>query len=77
MVARLKKIGVAPMRAEGQEFDPNLHEALLRQPTADHPEGTVIDQLVRGYMMGDRVLRHAQVRVAAAPEDDESSDSEG
>jgi molecular chaperone GrpE len=77
MVARLKKIGVAPMRAEGQEFDPNLHEALLRQPTADHPEGIVIDQLVRGYMMGDRVLRHAQVRVAAAPEDDEETATEG
>jgi len=77
MVARLKKIGVAPMRAEGKEFDPNLHEALLRQPTADHPEGTVIDELVRGYMMGDRVLRHAQVRVASAPEEEESSGLDG
>jgi molecular chaperone GrpE len=77
LVTRLKKIGVSPMNAKDKEFDPNLHEALLRQPTTDHPEGTVMDELVRGYMIGDRVLRHAQVRVAAAPEEDEASASEG
>ena len=76
MVARLKKIGVAPMRAEGKEFDPNLHEAVMREPTADHPEGTVIEELVRGYTMGDRVLRHAMVKVAAAPEEDANSGSD-
>jgi molecular chaperone GrpE len=69
MVAQLKKIGVAPMRAEGKEFDPNLHEALMSEPTADHPEGTVMQELIRGYMMGDRVIRHARVKVAAAPEE--------
>jgi molecular chaperone GrpE len=69
MVAQLKKIGVAPMRAEGKEFDPNLHEALMSEPTADYPEGTVMQELIRGYMMGDRVIRHARVKVAAAPED--------
>jgi molecular chaperone GrpE len=69
MVAQLKKIGVSPMRAEGKEFDPNLHEALMSEPTADHPEGTVMQELIRGYMMGDRVIRHARVKVAAAPEE--------
>lgn len=69
MVAQLKKIGVSPMRSEGKMFDPNLHEALMSEPTADYPEGTVMQELIRGYMMGDRVIRHARVKVAAAPEE--------
>ncbi|UBF25297.1 nucleotide exchange factor GrpE [Kovacikia minuta CCNUW1] len=68
LVECLKRIGVAPMRSEGKEFDPNLHEAVMRQPTDEYSEGTVIEELQRGYMLGDRVLRHALVKVAAAPE---------
>ncbi|MDB9525705.1 nucleotide exchange factor GrpE [Oscillatoria sp. CS-180] len=68
LVDCLKRLGVSAMRAEGQEFDPNLHEAVMREPTSDHPEGTVMEELVRGYMIGDRVLRHAMVKVAAPPE---------
>ncbi len=68
LVDCLKRVGVAPMRSDGKAFDPNLHEAVMRQPTSEHPEGTVIEELVRGYMMGDRVLRHAMVKVAAPPE---------
>jgi len=68
LVDCLKRLGVAPMRAEGKDFDPNLHEAVLQAPSADHAEGTVIEELVRGYLLGDRVLRHAMVKVAAAPE---------
>ena len=56
------------MRSEGKEFDPNLHEAVMREATDEHPEGTVIEELVRGYMLGERVLRHAMVKVAAAPD---------
>jgi molecular chaperone GrpE len=68
LVECLKRVGVAPMRSEGKEFDPNLHEAVMREATDEHPEGSVIEELVRGYMLGDRVLRHAMVKVAAAPE---------
>ncbi len=68
LVECLKRVGVSPMRAEGQEFDPNLHEAVMREPTDQYPEGTVTEQLRRGYMLNDRVLRHAMVKVAAAPE---------
>ncbi|ESA36132.1 molecular chaperone [Leptolyngbya sp. Heron Island J] len=64
LVEALKRIGVAPMRAEGKEFDPNLHEAVMREPTDEHPEDTVIEELVRGYVLGERVLRHAMVKVA-------------
>lgn len=77
LVESLKNLGVAPMRPEGHEFDPNLHEAMMRQPTNEHPEGTVIEELVRGYYLGDRVLRHAMVKVAAPAEEtsEESGDA--
>ncbi|MEG4322446.1 MULTISPECIES: nucleotide exchange factor GrpE [unclassified Microcoleus] len=65
MVDSLKQIGVSPMRPEGEPFDPNLHEALLSEPTDEHEEGTIIQELERGYILGDRVLRHAKVKVAA------------
>ena len=73
LVDCLKRLGVSVMRPEGNEFDPNLHEAVMRQPTDEHPEGTVLEELVRGYFLGDRVLRHAMVKVAAAPEPVEAS----
>ncbi len=75
LVDCLKRVGVAPMRSEGKEFDPNLHEAVMREATSEHPEGTVIEELVRGYMLGDRVLRHAMVKVAAPPEEGAESTS--
>jgi molecular chaperone GrpE len=68
LVDTLKKSGVSPMRPEGQMFDPNLHEAVMRQPTEDHPEGTVIEELQRGYFLGEKILRHALVKVAAPVE---------
>jgi molecular chaperone GrpE len=64
-VDRLKKIGVAPMRVEGEEFDPSLHEAVMREETNEYPEGTITEELRRGYVLGDLVLRHAMVKVAA------------
>lgn len=77
MVESLKRIGVSPMRSEGKEFDPNLHEAVMREATAEHPEGTVLEELVRGYMLGERVLRHAMVKVASAPEEESGTSEEG
>ncbi|CEJ45157.1 nucleotide exchange factor GrpE [Umezakia ovalisporum] len=69
LVESLKRIGVSPMRPEGEQFDPNLHEAVMREPTDEHSEGTVLEELVRGYYLGDRVLRHSMVKVAAPKED--------
>lgn len=69
LVDSLKRLGVSPMRPEGQEFDPKEHEAVMREPTDEYPEGTVLEELVRGYYLGDRVLRHAMVKVAALKED--------
>jgi len=77
LVDRLKRIGVAPMRSEGKDFDPNMHEAVMRESTDEFPEGTVIEELVRGYLLGERVLRHAMVKVAALPElEDDSQQGE-
>jgi molecular chaperone GrpE len=77
MVESLKQLGVSPMRPEGELFDPNLHEAVMREPTNDHPEDTVIEELMRGYLLGDRVLRHAMVKVATAGEETASPSTEG
>lgn len=75
LVEGLKKIGVSAMRPEGHPFDPNLHEAVMREATNEYDEDIVIEQLVRGYMLNDSVLRHAMVKVAA-PSEDLSTDDE-
>ncbi|MGB3405784.1 MAG: nucleotide exchange factor GrpE [Microcoleaceae cyanobacterium] len=75
MVESLKQLGVSPMRPEGELFDPNLHEAVMREPTNDHPEDTVIEEMMRGYLLGDRVLRHAMVKVATAASEETASTS--
>ena len=67
LVDVFKQLGVAPMRVEGEPFDPNLHEAVLREPSDDHPEDVVIAELQRGYHLNDRVLRHALVKVSMGP----------
>ena len=61
----LEKSGVTPIDAEGQPFDPHLHEAITHMPSADVPEGTVLAQTRRGYRMGDKLLRAAQVVVSS------------
>ncbi len=76
LVDGLKKSGVAPMRPEGEMFDPNLHDAIARQQTDEHPEGTIIEELQRGYFLGDKILRHALVKVAIPIEQLTSTDAE-
>jgi molecular chaperone GrpE len=67
LVEVFKQLGVAPMRVEGEPFDPNLHEAVLREPSEDHHEDVVIAELQRGYQLNGRVLRHALVKVSMGP----------
>jgi len=67
LVDVLKQLGVASMRVEGEPFDPNLHEAVLREPSEEHPEDVVIGELQRGYHINGRVLRHALVKVSMGP----------
>jgi molecular chaperone GrpE len=62
-----ERLEVTPIEAMGQPFDPMLHEAISQQESADHPPGTVISVLQRGYRQGERLLRPAMVVVARAP----------
>jgi len=67
LVDVFKQLGVSPMRVEGEPFDPNLHEAVLREPSEEHVEDVVIAELQRGYHLNGRVLRHALVKVSMGP----------
>ena len=60
----LRKHGVLPIEALGTEFDPNLHQAVIHEVSPEHREGEVIEELSRGYTMGQRLLRPAMVKVA-------------
>jgi len=60
----LTKIGVQPISAKGQQFDPRFHEAIEMVDTGDAKDNEVIDELQRGYKLKDRLLRPAMVRVA-------------
>jgi molecular chaperone GrpE len=62
----LKKRGVTPIESVGEDFDPNIHQAVMHEVSPDHREGEVIGELRKGYMLGDRLLRPAMVRVAKA-----------
>ena len=63
---QLQSLGVEPIEAEGKPFDEQLHEAMMRQPSDEVEPGTVLQEVRKGYTMGDRVLRHSRVVVAAA-----------
>ncbi|APD48128.1 nucleotide exchange factor GrpE [Synechococcus sp. CS-602] len=67
LVKVFKQLGVAPMRVEGEVFDPMLHEAVLREPSERYPEDFIVEELQRGYQLDGRVLRHALVKVSMGP----------
>jgi molecular chaperone GrpE len=56
---------VTPIAAAGQPFDPLWHEAVMQEETTQYPDDTVMEELQRGYMLGERVLRPARVKVAS------------
>lgn len=63
-IETLTKLGMEAIETEGQTFDPNFHEAVMRTPTSDYPEHTIINELQKGYKVGEKVLRPALVNVA-------------
>jgi len=65
MLAILEKEGVTIMQLDGQMFDPNLHEAIAQEESPGHKSGEIIEVIKKGYLIGDRVLRPALVRVAS------------
>jgi molecular chaperone GrpE len=64
MLDVLKKRGIKPIEALGTDFDPNFHQAVIHEESATHREGEVMAELQRGYLIGDRLLRPAMVKVA-------------
>ncbi|MFZ1702106.1 MAG: nucleotide exchange factor GrpE [Pyrinomonadaceae bacterium] len=58
-------MGVEPIKTVGEMFDPNFHEAVSTEESDDLPTNTIIDEMLRGYRIGNRVIRHSMVRVVA------------
>jgi len=64
MLEILRRRGVTPIEALGADFDPNVHEAVTQEESAQHRDGEVMEELQRGYKVGARLLRPAMVKVA-------------
>jgi molecular chaperone GrpE len=72
----LEQEGVAPIEAAGKAFDPFLHQAVTHESSVEVPEGHVIAEMQRGYMVGDHVLRPSVVRVSSGPAPEPEPDPE-
>jgi molecular chaperone GrpE len=68
MMKILESRGLVPFESLGKPFDVEYHDALMQMPRADVPPSTVVEEVERGYMLNDKVLRHAKVVVSMAPE---------
>ena len=68
LLAGLSRHKVTPINPKGEKFDPNLHEALFETPDSGQPNGTIIEVVETGYMIGERLLRPAKVGIAKAKE---------
>lgn len=64
MMSLLEELGVKPIDAVGQPFDPNFHNAVMHVEDDSQPENTVVEELQKGYKMGDAVIRYSMVKVA-------------
>lgn len=65
----LKKEGVEPIEAVGQEFDPNLHEAMMPIESDEYPEGIIVEEMTRGYKLKEKVIRFSKVVVSKGKAD--------
>lgn len=64
LLVLMENEGITPVQAEGVQFDPTFHEAVISEESSEYESGQVIEVLHQGYMLGDKVLRPARVRVA-------------
>jgi molecular chaperone GrpE len=67
----LERFEVTPVPGVGSTFDPNVHEAVLREMSREFGENEVVEEYRKGYLIGDRLLRPSQVKVAVWPEEAE------
>ncbi len=64
LAAALGREGLLPVASDGQPFDPNVHEAVMGQPSEEHEEGTILQTFERGYLLNGKPIRTAKVVVA-------------
>jgi molecular chaperone GrpE len=76
LLRALEQRGLTAMDAKGKPFDIDFHDALLQVPTAEAAPGTVLDVAEKGYMLHDKVIRHAKVTVAIAPMESDGKGTE-
>ena len=74
-LAELRKFGLVQLPAQGGTFDPSLHEAIASVPSSGKPGGAILTEARKGYLLHGRLLRPAQVAVAAAPPEDGGGDA--
>ena len=72
LFSTLEAEGLKPIETAGKEFDPHLHEVMLRQKS-DKDDGTILEELQKGYMLNDNVLRHSKVKVSEKKENKPAS----
>ena len=67
LLTGLEKFGVVPIKSLEEPFDPNFHQAVMQEESAEHSDNTVMQELQKGYLIGDRLLRPAMVVVSKNP----------
>ena len=72
----LESLGVQPIAAVGERFDPHVHEAVATESSDEYEPDTVIEELTRGYRIGERLLRPAMVKVAARAKESAADEDE-
>ena len=78
LLKTLEKFGVRQIAAADKHFDPTFHQAVMQEPSAEHPDHTVLKELQKGYTLHDRLLRPAMVvvsKAAGAPNDDHNAEN--
>ena len=77
MIEIMKKAGLSVVESVGKPFDPEIHDAIMREPTSEFEDGSVMEEFRRGFKFGDTLLRPAMVKVAVAPEEDAAAEAGG
>ena len=72
----LSNHNVVAFHSQGETFDPHKHEAVEIEETHEHPDGTILQEFLKGYKSGDRILRAARVKVAKAPQEENLEEEE-
>ncbi len=71
MLDVLRDFNVRPINSVGEEFDPEYHEAMVSEPTSEHPDHTIMEEFLKGYTFNEKLLRPAKVKVAVEMDEDE------